>query len=98
MSPAETRGLLADCLTLWGIAAKPAAGPEGWEMDTPEGMFSLAPADPDLRPLRWFVQTPERRAAGRPPRAVPSIVAALSTLRNHLGVATGPGLRVGPQG
>ena len=51
-------------------------------------MFSIARADPDLRPVRWFLQTPERRAAGRPARAAPSIVAALSALRNNLGAGT----------
>ncbi len=52
-------------------------------------MFSIERADPELRPVRWFLQTPERHAAGRPARAAPSIVAALSALRNNLGAGSG---------
>ena len=70
-------------------------GDEGWEIETPDGVFSIARADAALRPVRWFLQTPERRAAGRPARAAPSIVAALSALRNNLGAASGQKLRIG---
>jgi hypothetical protein len=45
--------------------------------------------------VRWFLQTPERRDAGRPARAAPSIVAALSALRNNLGAGSGLKLRIG---
>jgi hypothetical protein len=65
------------------------------EIDTMDGIFTVQRADPDLRPVRWFYQTPERRAAGRPPRATPSIVALLSALRNALGGQGGQALRVG---
>ncbi len=65
------------------------------EIETADGAFSIARADVELRPVRWFLQTPERHAAGRPARAAPSIVAALSALRNNLGGAGGPRLRVG---
>jgi len=95
VTDAELRNLLLDCLTLWGVAAKPVRGAEGWEIETAAGMFSLAAADLDLRPVRWFLQTPERRAARRPPRAAPSIGAALSQLRNNLGAASGLKLRIG---
>jgi hypothetical protein len=53
-------------------------------IDTPSGLFAVSRAGEDLRPLRWFYQTPERAAAGRPPRAVPSVVALLSALRNAM--------------
>jgi hypothetical protein len=53
-------------------------------------VFSIARADPALRPARWMLQTPERRAAGRPARPAPSIVAALSALRNNLADLTTP--------
>jgi len=94
VTEAELRNLLMDCLTLWEIAAKPVRGVEGWEIETADGVFSIIAADAELRPARWFLQTPERRAAGRPPRAAPSIVAALSALRNNLGAAAGDKLRV----
>lgn len=99
MTDAELRGLLADCLKLWDIPgdipAKLSLGDEGWEIETVDGVFSIARAGVEMRPVRWFLQTPERRAAGRPARAAPSIVAALSALRNNLGGAAGPALRVG---
>jgi hypothetical protein len=95
MTEAELRGLLLDCLTLWGVEVRLTAGPEGWEIETEDGAFSIARADPALRPVRWFLQTPERRAVGRMARATPSIGAALSALRNNLGAASGPKLRIG---
>ena len=95
MTDAELRGLLSDCLTLWGVEGRLALGQDGWEIETAEGSFSIARADAELRPVRWFLQTPERHAAGRPPRAAPSIGAALSALRNNLGAARGQKLRIG---
>jgi hypothetical protein len=95
VTDAELRGLLLDCLKLWDVAGQLAPGEESWEIATAEGVFSIARADPDLRPVRWFLQTPERRAAGRPARAAPSIGAALSGLRNNLGAASGQKLRIG---
>jgi hypothetical protein len=87
--------LLRDCLRLWGVEGRLAVGAEGWSIATAEGAFSIARADAELRPVRWFLQTPERRDAGRPARAAPSIVAALSALRNNLGAGSGPKLRIG---
>ena len=95
MTQAELRGLLADCLALWEVAGRLVPAPDGWDIETDSGAFSIAAADPDLRPARWTLQTPERRAAGRPPRMAPSIGAALSALRNALGAARGQRLRVG---
>ena len=95
MTDAELRGLLRDCLVLWDVAAKVTATDAGMEIDAPDGRFVLQRAAPDLRPVRWLLQTPARAAAGRPPRAAPSIVAALSALRSALGVAGGSGLRIG---
>jgi hypothetical protein len=95
VTDAELRSLLLDCLKLWGVDGRLCAGAEGWEIETADGAFSIARADADMRPVRWFLQTPERRAAGRPARAAPSIVAALSALRNNLGAASGQKLRIG---
>ena len=95
MTQGELRDLLADCLKLWGVPGRLVAVPEGWEIETEEGAFSIGRADPDLRPARWMLQTPELRAAGRAPRMAPSIVAALSALRNNLGAARGEKLRIG---
>ncbi len=95
MTDAEVLGLLRDCLKLWDIPAQPRPDEDGWTIETEDGAFAIGRADPDLRPARWWLQTPERRAAARPPRMAPSIVAALSALRNNLGAARGPKARVG---
>jgi hypothetical protein len=64
-------------------------------IETDLGVYTVARADPDLRPLRWFYQTPERAAARRPPRPTPSIVALLSALRNAMEGTGGDRLRIG---
>jgi hypothetical protein len=95
VTDAQLRALLLDCLRLWEVPGKIAAHDGGLAIDTQAGRFTVAPADPDLHPLRWFYQTPERHAAQRPPRAAPSIVALLSALRNAVEGAGGDRLRIG---
>jgi hypothetical protein len=95
VTDAQLRALLLDCLKLWEIAGKVAAHEGGLAIDTEAGRFTVDRADSDLRPLRWFYQTPERQAAQRPPRAAPSIVALLSALRNAMEGAGGDRLRIG---
>ncbi|MGA3398433.1 MAG: hypothetical protein ABSC95_04375 [Acetobacteraceae bacterium] len=97
MTDAELRLLLRDCLLLWDVEGRVTAGDDGMTIDTPDGQYALQRAAPDMRPVRWLLQTPARAAAGRPPRAAPSIVAALSALRNALGGAGGTTLRIGAQ-
>ncbi len=95
MTDAQLRALLLDCLKLWEVKGKVTADDVGLRIDTANGPFTVARADPDLLPVRWFYQTPERAAARRPPRAAPSIVALLSALRNAMGGTGGTGLRIG---
>jgi hypothetical protein len=95
MTDAQLRALLLDCLKLWEVTGKITVCDTGLGIQTPGGRFTVARADPGLHPLRWFYQTPERAAAGRPPRAVPSIVALLSGLRNAMEGAGGDRLRIG---
>ncbi len=95
LTPAELRSLLRDCLALWEVAGRVVAGDGMVTIETTEGAFPVWPAAADLRPVRWFYQTPERAAGGRPPRAAPSIVALLAALRNAVGGAGGPRLRIG---
>ena len=95
MTDAELRALLRDCLTLWAVPGQVVVGDSAVAIETADGTCTVQRADPELRPVRWFLQTPERVAAGRPPRAVPSVVALLSTLRNALGGESGRALRVG---
>lgn len=87
--------LLNDCVLLWGTDARITVGTTGIDIATPAGGFAVEPAPPDMRPVRWLLQTPERRAAQRPPRALPSVVALLAALRNTLGAEGGNRLRIG---
>ncbi len=84
MTDAQLRALLLDCLKLWDVPGKVVAHDDGLAIDVGVGRFTITRADPELRPLRWFYQTPQRQAAQRPPRAAPSIVALLSALRHAL--------------
>ena len=95
ITDALLRSLLLDCLKLWEVSGKIRVDDAGLRIDTPKGVFTVTRADPDLRPMRWFYQTPERMAAQRPPRAAPSIVALLSGLRNAMEGMGGDRLRVG---
>ena len=95
---AELRALLVDCLTLWGVRGHVAVDDESVTIGTSDGDFVVRRAPADMRPVRWFLQTPARVAANRPPRALPSIVAVLTALRNALGAEGGNRLRIGPGG
>ena len=95
MTDAELRGLLLDCLILWGVDGRVEAAEEGLAVVVQDARFLVNRAGPDLRPVRWFLQTPERAAAGRAPRAVPAIGALLAALRNALGATPGTQLRIG---
>ena len=96
MTDAELRALLLDCLALWDVDGRVTVALDGTvTIAAKEGSYTIARAAPEARPVRWFWQTPERLAAGRPPRAAPSIVAALSALRNALGATGGVMPRIG---
>jgi len=97
LSDAELRALLLDCLNLWGVQGRVAAVEDGLAVSAAEGRFLVQRAGPDLRPVRWFLQTPERAQAGRPARAIPSIPALLTALRNALGAEQGNKLRIGAE-
>ena len=96
MTDAALRSLLLDCLTLWEVGGRVTAVDQGLAIDSPAGTFTVQHAAEALHPVRWFLQTPERQAAGRAPRALPSVVALLSALRNVLAGAGGTRLRIGP--
>jgi hypothetical protein len=95
MTDAQLRALLIDCLKLWEVKGKVSARESGLAIEAPNGVFTISRAAPDLLPVRWFYQTPERSAAQRPPRAAPSIVALLSALRNAMDGTGGDRLRIG---
>ncbi len=89
---------MRDCLLLWNVAARMTPTGDAVAIHTSDGTFTLRAAASDMRPVRWFLQTPARLAANRPPRALPSIVAALSALRTALGGDAGSTLRIGTGG
>jgi len=94
VTDAELRNLLQDCLRLWQVTGRVTVTKTGIAIETPDGIFTVTRAAPDLRPVRWFHETPERAAAGRPARATPSIVALLSALRNAMQGSGGSALRI----
>jgi len=94
-SVGEICNLVRDCLHLWKVTARVAPAADGITIRTSDGTFMLQSAPADARPIRWFLQTPARAAANRPPRALPSIVAALSALCNALGGGSASTLRIG---
>lgn len=87
MTPAELRALLADALTLWGVAGRVEIAGDGVTIPTAAGTCTVAPAPQALRPIRWLVTTPERTVAGRGPRPAASIAGVLGAIRE----ATEPG-------
>jgi hypothetical protein len=95
MTDAELRNLLSDCLPLWGIEGRMTATETGMEIRTMDGLFVVQRAPAELHPVRWLLQSPPRRDAGRLPRVAPSICALLSALRNALGAERGISLRIG---
>ena len=95
LTDAELRALLLDCVALWGVEARITAGAEESRSPRSPALFLVQRAPTDMRPVRWLLQSPERAAANRPPRALPSIVALLSALRNALGAASANRLRIG---
>ncbi len=95
MTPADLRGLIADCLRLWGIWGRCAARGDGVEVRTMSGLFlHIRQAHAAERPARWMLET--TGGAVRPPRPAASIVGLLGALRKALGGGTaGPALKVG---
>ena len=91
----ELRALIADCLVLWGVRGRVTPSGDGVEIVVEQGSLLLQRAPADMRPVRWLLHTPERRAGHRPPRAAPSIGAALTVLREALGAERGNKLVIG---
>jgi hypothetical protein len=90
MTDAELRALLLDCFTLWSVRARVEPAEAGVEIITAEARFRLQPAPAEMRPVRWLLHRPDGRQ-----RVAPSIVAALTALRNALGAEAGNRIRIG---
>lgn len=88
MTLAEQRDLLRDCLRLWDVKGRVVVGDDRISVVTDDGEYVVMAGD---RAVRWFLRTPDRPTA----RAVPSIVALLSRLRNALGAEGGAMPRIG---
>jgi hypothetical protein len=91
-SQAELANLLTDGLALWGVAGRIVPEADGLRLRHAGADYTITAGRP---PARWFLQTPARAAAGRGPRALPSITALLTALRAALGVPPGAKLRIG---
>ena len=85
MTDAELRALLADCLAVWEVRGTVTVTAAGAEIVAGRKSATLCRADQHDHPARWLMQTPERIAAGRQPRALPSIVAALTAVHAAIG-------------
>jgi hypothetical protein len=91
----QLRALVADCLVLWGVRGNVVVCGAGVEIAVDQASLQLLPAPVEMRPVRWLLHTPERRASNRPPRAAPSIGAVLTVLRDALGAERGNRLVIG---
>ena len=90
MTDAELRALLLDCLVLWGVTGRVEAVDACVLIVADSTLLRIEHAPPELLPVRWLLHHP-----GRSPRALPSIGAALTALRNALGADAGASLRIG---
>jgi hypothetical protein len=90
MTDTELRGLLLDCLALWGVRGRVLPACAGVAIVTVQARFRLQPAPAEMRPVRWLLHRPDGRQ-----RVAPSIGAALVALRNALGVETGNRIVIG---
>ncbi|MFG1421780.1 CobW family GTP-binding protein [Roseixanthobacter liquoris] len=91
------RGLIAECLMLWGIWGRCAATGGGLEVRTVSGVrVRVRQALAAERPARWMLESLEGPGAARPPRPAASVAGLLGALRKALGAGNaGPALRVG---
>ena len=93
MTPADLRALLRDALKLWSIRAHVTVEPTHLAITHNQKTYRITQGP---APTRWFLQTPDREAASRPPRPTPSITALLTARRAALGVPRGGSARIGP--
>jgi hypothetical protein len=54
MTDAQLRGLLLDCLKLWEVKGKVTVRDTCIAIEMPGGLFTVARAGANLRPLRLF--------------------------------------------
>jgi hypothetical protein len=80
MTPPELRALVCDGLALWGVAAAVSIAGDGVALRAPDGTpIRIAPAPPEERPVRWWLERPGQR------RPCTSVLGLLRALRNAVG-------------
>ena len=79
MTPPALRDLLADSLTLWGVAGRVAVADAGVSIHAAGAVLLISAADPADKPIRWWLTRDQRR------RPCSSVLGLLRSLRNALG-------------
>ncbi|MGI9127866.1 MAG: hypothetical protein ACR2IG_06625 [Roseomonas sp.] len=82
MNPPALRALIADSLTLWGVAGRVDITDAGVRITVGELVLHIAPALPEDAPMRWWLISETRR------RPAASVLGLLRSLRYALN-ATG---------
>jgi hypothetical protein len=85
MTPPELRALVADSLTVWGVAGvRVGVDGDGIGLTAPDGtVLRVRPAPPGERPVRWWLERPGQR------RPCTGTLGLLRGLRNALGAGEG---------
>lgn len=82
MNPPALRALLADSLTLWGVAGRVEVADGGVRISAGEQVLHVTQAEPGEAPMRWWLISETRR------RPAASMLGLLRSLRYALN-ATG---------
>ncbi|MCA3277830.1 MAG: hypothetical protein ING10_01020 [Roseomonas sp.] len=82
MNPPALRALIADSLTLWGVAGRVDIADAGIKITAADLVVHVAPALPEDAPMRWWLIREDRR------RPAASMLGLLRSLRYALN-ATG---------
>jgi hypothetical protein len=78
MKPPALRALLADSLTLWGVAGRVDIADSGVKITVGDQVLHVAQAEPEEAPMRWWLISETRR------RPAASMLGLLRSLRYAL--------------
>lgn len=78
MKPPALRALLADSLTLWGVAGRVDIADSGLKITVGDQVLHVAQAAPEEAPMRWWLISETRR------RPAASMLGLLRSLRYAL--------------
>jgi hypothetical protein len=82
MNPPALRALIADSLTLWGVAGRVDIADAGVRITAGDLVLHVAPAAPGEAPMRWWLISEARR------RPAASMLGLLRSLRYALGATS----------